>query len=454
MSCARQLAWVPPEVRFGSAVSPNRPRPSDAALESPYVIAVLRRSRRVQGRVRARWPSAASPSRSPSRTSIIGDILDGRDVLAKSPTGSGKTLAFGVPMLDRIDANGYGRPSALVLAPTRELASQIVDELYPLAHARALKITTVYGGVGIAKQEREARQRRTSSSPRPAASRTCCSAARSARQRRASSSSTRPTACSTWASARPSTASSPSARASARRSSSPRRWTARPAASPREYTTDAGRARDRARRRPPRRRSSTASSPSSATTASTQLVRELRADRDLALVFVRTKHGADRLVKRLGREGVKAVAMHGDKSQRQRERALAQFERGEVDTLVATDVAARGIDVRDISHVINFDPPEDGDTYTHRVGRTARAGRTGEGITFVGAEQARRRPEDGRRSSASSSEFGQTGLLRSERGGRQAAVGGRRARARRARASAARASRTGTGSTSGRYSGR
>src|SRR3954463_10423361 len=84
---------------------------------------------------------------------IIGDILDGRDVLAKSPTGSGKTLAFGVPMLDRLDANGYGRPSALVLAPTRELASQIVDELYPLAHARALKITTVYGGVGITKQE-------------------------------------------------------------------------------------------------------------------------------------------------------------------------------------------------------------------------------------------------------------------------------------------------------------
>src|SRR4051794_36099820 len=87
---------------------------------------------------------------------IIGDILEGRDVLAKSPTGSGKTLAFGVPMLDRIDANGYGRPSALVLAPTRELASQIADELYPLAHARALRITTVYGGVGIVKQERDA----------------------------------------------------------------------------------------------------------------------------------------------------------------------------------------------------------------------------------------------------------------------------------------------------------
>lgn len=119
------------------------------------------------------------------------------------------------------------------------------------------------------------------------------------------------------------------------------------------------------------------------------LVRELRADRDLALVFVRTKRGADRLVKRLGREGVNAVAMHGDKSQRQREKALASFEAGRIDTLVATDVAARGIDVDGISHVIQFDPPEDREGYVHRVGRTGRAGRTGVGITFVGAEQAR-----------------------------------------------------------------
>jgi superfamily II DNA/RNA helicase len=119
------------------------------------------------------------------------------------------------------------------------------------------------------------------------------------------------------------------------------------------------------------------------------LVRELARDRDLALVFVRTKHGADRLVKRLGREGVRAVAMHGNKSQNQRERALAAFGSGEVDTLVATDVAARGIDVERISHVINFDAPADRETYVHRVGRTGRAGRTGTGITFVEAEQAR-----------------------------------------------------------------
>jgi superfamily II DNA/RNA helicase len=107
-----------------------------------------------------------------------------------------------------------------------------------------------------------------------------------------------------------------------------------------------------------------------------------------SLVFVRTKHGADRLVKRLRGRAVNAVAMHGDKSQRQRERALARFERGEVMTLVATDVAARGIDVADVELVVNYDAPEDREAYVHRIGRTGRAGRTGTGVSFVLAEQA------------------------------------------------------------------
>jgi superfamily II DNA/RNA helicase len=118
------------------------------------------------------------------------------------------------------------------------------------------------------------------------------------------------------------------------------------------------------------------------------LVAELN-DAELALVFVRTKRGADRLVKRLEREGIKAVAMHGNKSQNQRERALAAFESGKVNTLVATDVAARGIDVDGVSHVINFDAPDDRESYVHRIGRTGRAGRSGVGITFVEAEQAK-----------------------------------------------------------------
>ncbi|MEA2274169.1 MAG: ATP-dependent helicase RhlE, partial [Solirubrobacteraceae bacterium] len=119
------------------------------------------------------------------------------------------------------------------------------------------------------------------------------------------------------------------------------------------------------------------------------LVGELgHTQRRRTLVFVRTKHGADRLVKRLRARDITAVAMHGNKSQGQRERALAQFEAGHIDTLIATDVASRGLDVDDITHVINFDAPADREGYVHRVGRTGRAGRTGVGITFVSAEQA------------------------------------------------------------------
>ena len=169
----------------------------------------------------------------------------------------------------------------------------------------------------------------------------------------------RPTGCSTWAFARRSTGSSPRVRRSRqtlffsatldgeagtprRALRAPTRWstsTARPSA-----------ARERRDRAPVRARRARAPRRGARPTSS-------RRDRDLTLVFVRTKHGADRLVKRLAAHGVKAVAMHGNKSQRQRERALARFESGAVDTLVATDVAARGIDVERISHVINFDPP-------------------------------------------------------------------------------------------------
>ena len=120
------------------------------------------------------------------------------------------------------------------------------------------------------------------------------------------------------------------------------------------------------------------------------LVRELEhTDRGRTLVFVRTKRGADRLVKRLKAHNVTAVAMHGNKSQSQRQKALASFESGRVDTLVATDVAARGIDVPDVTHVINYDAPEDRDAYVHRTGRTGRAGRKGIGVSFVMGDQTR-----------------------------------------------------------------
>ena len=108
---------------------------------------------------------------------------------------------------------------------------------------------------------------------------------------------------------------------------------------------------------------------------------------DRALVFTRTKHGADKVVKGLERAGIAAAAIHGNKSQNHRERTLAQFRTGEIRTLVATDIAARGIDVDGITHVVNFDLPNIPETYVHRIGRTARAGREGIAISLCAGEE-------------------------------------------------------------------
>ena len=122
--------------------------------------------------------------------------------------------------------------------------------------------------------------------------------------------------------------------------------------------------------------------PVTADTKLDRLIELLEAERGLALVFVRTKRGADRLAEKLRGRGVEASAMHGDMTQGAREKALDRFRNGKVTTLVATDVAARGLDLEAISHVINYDPPEDHKGYVHRVGRTGRAGRSGNGITL------------------------------------------------------------------------
>src|SRR6202007_2687413 len=108
---------------------------------------------------------------------------------------------------------------------------------------------------------------------------------------------------------------------------------------------------------------------------------------DRALIFTRTKHGADKVVRGLVRAGIGAAAIHGNKSQNQRERVLAAFRKGEVRTLVATDIAARGIDVDGVSHVVNFDLPNVPETYVHRIGRTARAGAAGIAISLCDGEE-------------------------------------------------------------------
>ncbi len=316
---------------------------------------------------------------------VIPDVLAGRDVLAKSPTGSGKTLAFAAPLVDRIDASAR-RPAALVLAPTRELAMQIVEQTRPIAQARALSIAAVYGGVGIQRQAKQARRahilvatpgrlldligrgdvalanvralvldeadRMLDMGFRPDVDRIVAGIPRERQTLFFSA-----------------TLDGEVGRIAHDYTRSPRRH---------EHAPPRAEARVEHR--------FVGVSHQSKVEA---IVGELRRrDRDgLTLVFVRTKHGADRLAKRLSRHGIQAGAIHGNKSQSQRTKALARFESGATDTLVATDVAARGIDVDGITRVINFDPPHDHQAYVHRVGRTARAGRAGVGVTLVMADQ-------------------------------------------------------------------
>jgi ATP-dependent RNA helicase RhlE len=318
---------------------------------------------------------------------VIPDVLAGHDVLAQSPTGSGKTLAFGVPLVERLK-DSDARPSALVLAPTRELAIQIVDDLRPIAHARGLSIAAVYGGAGIVKQARNAGRahilvatpgrlldlidRRDVSLNRirilvlDEADRMLDMGFRPVVEKIVKM--TRDDRQTLLFSA---TLEGEVGRIAKAYTSNPRRH---------EHAHSAERKGDVEHR--------FVSVSHEGKVA--RLVSELNeAERGLTLVFVRTKRGADRLVKRLANSSVRAVAMHGDKSQGQRERALANFESGVVDTLVATDVAARGIDVAGITHVINYDIPATRDDYVHRIGRTARAGASGVGLTLVAQDQAR-----------------------------------------------------------------
>ena len=318
---------------------------------------------------------------------VIRDALAGHDLLVQSPTGSGKTLAFGIPLVDLIGPREKG-PQALVLAPTRELASQIVDELASLAKARRLRITAVFGGVGFGPQIKAAgRADILVATPGRLEDLIGRGAVSLARVRvlvldeadRMLDMGFRPAVDRL-------VSRTPTDRQTLFFSATLEGATGQIAAA---YTNDA---RSHTHAEPQRHEAKvehrfvTVDSQNAKLEHLIEHLGEEGAGR--SLVFVRTKRGADRLVKRLRSQNVEAVAMHGNKSQRQREQALARFERGDVMTLVATDVAARGIDVPDVARVINYDAPEDRESYVHRVGRTGRAGRTGTGISFVLADQA------------------------------------------------------------------
>jgi superfamily II DNA/RNA helicase len=319
----------------------------------------------------------------PVQAMVIGDVLDERDVLVKSPTGSGKTLAFGIPLIDLVEAGGD--PSVLILAPTRELATQIAEELETIARARSVNVVAVYGGVGISPQVKAVRSadvlvatpgRLIDLLERRAVRLDGIEALVLDEADRMLDMGFRPVA-------ERIVALTPVERQTLLFSATLEGEVAHLA---RAYTRDPVRhehAHGEQARGAIEHRFLRVTRDGKG-----QVLADLLAGHDRTLVFVRTKRGADRLAKRLAKCDVRAVAMHGDKSQGQRERALASFASGRTPTLIATDVAARGIDVSGITHVVNFDLPGAAEDYVHRVGRTARAGSTGIGITFVADDQA------------------------------------------------------------------
>jgi superfamily II DNA/RNA helicase len=315
---------------------------------------------------------------------VLPDALAGRDVLARSRTGSGKTLAFALPIIERADPKAT-RPSTLVLVPTRELASQVAGEFADIAAVKGLRVAAVYGGVGLSDQARRAsRAHVVIATP---------GRLEDLAQRGLIRLDGVGVLVLDEADRMLDMGFQPQVDRIVRRLPKDRQTMFFSATLDgevgilaRAYTRDA-------RLHEIQSRMQTVDEVQHRFVPVTDhgkvgaLADLIKAEKGTSLVFVRTKRGADRLVTKLKAHGVPAVAMHGDMRQTAREHALARFESGRIRTMVATDVAARGLDLDHISHVINFDPPTDHKDYVHRVGRTARAGRAGVGVTFVLPDQ-------------------------------------------------------------------
>jgi superfamily II DNA/RNA helicase len=311
---------------------------------------------------------------------VFEDAIEGRDILAKSRTGSGKTLAFCVPMIERLEPSAR-RPAAVVLVPTRELAVQVTEEMRDIAAARNLRVASVYGGVSLPQQAAHA-------------SRAHVLVATPGRlfdliSRRMVSVSNVRILVLDEADRMLDMGFQPQVDRIVSRLPAERQTMFFSATLDgavgvlaRSYTKSAAYHEVKDERPVIQKAEHRFVSVTEAAKLD-KLVAVLKEDRGLALVFVRTKRGADRLQIRLKAKGVRALSLHGDMSQAARQRALQKFAASRVTVMVGTDVAARGLDVDGISHVINYDPPGDHKDYVHRVGRTARAGRSGTGVTFV-----------------------------------------------------------------------
>lgn len=357
--------------------SPARP-PSAPSDPSPSTFAALGISPGVVSELAARGIDAPFAI----QAEAIPAALVGRDVCGKAPTGSGKTLAFGIPLVERVGHAKPRRPRALVLVPTRELASQIVHDLRPLLATRDRTAVAIFGGVSFGRQVTALRRGVDVLVACPGRLADLVNrgdvalddvdlvvldeADRMADmgflpQVRRLLDQTDPDRQTLLFSA---TLDGDVDVLVRRYQDDPVRCSVAP---PPDDAADRVTHRFHATTRDDR----------------VEVTAQLVMEHGSAVVFCRTKHGADRVARQLTRSGVSAVAIHGNRSQPQRERTLAAFARGDALALVATDVAARGIHVDDVGLVVHFDLPGDVKDYVHRSGRTGRAGADGTVVALV-----------------------------------------------------------------------
>jgi superfamily II DNA/RNA helicase len=317
----------------------------------------------------------------PVQAVAIPDALAGMDVCGKAKTGSGKTLAFGIPLLMRVAPASGRAPTGLVLVPTRELAIQVHEVLAPLGKTLGIRVALLYGGADIDKQISKLRKGADVVIATPGR------LIDLVERKEVALDSVEVTVLDE-ADRMADMGFLPQVDWLLRRIERPHQTMLFSAT----LDGDVDRLVNRHMTNPVRRE-----------VASEQVTVEEMEHRFLqvhqmdkvkvaaaicrgatkAIVFVRTKRGVDRLVEQLGREGVMAVAIHGDLRQAFREKAIKGFSSGSMPVLVATDVAARGLDIEDVDVVVHYDPPEDHKAYLHRSGRTARAGGTGVVATLV-----------------------------------------------------------------------
>ncbi len=316
----------------------------------------------------------------------ITDGLEGHDICGRAPTGSGKTIAFGIPLIANSKRGEPKHPGSLILAPTRELAEQIFSELRTFAGKT--KIGVVYGGVGYGNQIKSLKQGIDILVA-------CPGRLEDLIEQGFVNLSNVNHVVLDEADRMADMGFMPSVRRLLDQTNSERQTFLFSATLDkdvakltREYQTNP--IRHEIGEETPDIKSAHHLFWKITNTNKTEITAEAINAVWPAIIFCRTRHGSDRLAKRLNKLGIHGVTIHGGKSQNQRSRALADFTKGRVQALIATDVAARGIHVDGVASVIHYDPPEDHKAYIHRSGRTARAGQSGVVLSFVAPDQKKK----------------------------------------------------------------